>query len=179
MVWFLLACGVKLGAESQWPLLGEAWLGAVQTLSKHICKSEFFMVQGEGGMVVGAFVGPLQQSCTPGTKLGFCSISTGWLFSLNPPPAPAQHWRPDRGGLVFLERTSYLSILVPKNCCSLSCLEHGFRGLCCSSAGSSFEFVPSWDLSGRTTWLLDVQLLLHPGHQAVEIIQSHSPQSYL
>lgn len=48
MVWFLLACGIRLGAEGQWPRLGEAWPRAVQTLPKHICKSEFLGARGEG-----------------------------------------------------------------------------------------------------------------------------------
>lgn len=82
----------------------------------------------------------------------------------------------------IVENVSCSSVLAPRNCHSLSDLECGFWGLCCSCAGSSLEFVPPERptyLSVRVTWVSDAQLLLHPAHPVVEIIQSCFLQSYL
>lgn len=60
-----------------------------------------------------------------------------------------------------VENASCSSVLAPRTCHSLSYLEPGSWGLCCSRAVSSLEFVPrDTHLPVRVTWLSDVQLLL-------------------
>ena len=87
--------------------------------------------------------GPLRHSCPEGAELGSFSIPAGGLLCLDLLPSLSlavmhrQRWPRVSGN------TSCSSILAPKSCCSLSHLERGSWGLCCSSAGSSFEFVPS------------------------------------
>lgn len=86
--------------------------------------------------------GPLWHSCPAGAgaERGSCSIPAGGSRSLDLLPSLSsaamqrQRWPRVSGN------ASCSSILAPKNCCRLSRSE---RGSCCSSAGSSLEFVPS------------------------------------
>lgn len=126
-----------MGAERQWPQLGEAWPSAVQALPNQVCKSEFLTMQGEGGTALSAFAGPsaaqlsqVELNWAPG------SVSLDLLPSPSSAVIHGQRWPRVSGN------TSCSSFLAPKNCCSLSRLERGSWGCVAHLLGPLLRLCP-------------------------------------